>query len=84
MNGKAIIVDGKIGAVHRHEKNGDIRGNISYRQKGHHKAVITEMLELVEVGVYRSWMISFNRLLMRSNVKYTIRKPIKRISKTLR
>lgn len=49
MNGNPIVVDGKYGALHRLQPNGDIRSNIHKGGKAA-KAVITDtVLELVEI-----------------------------------
>lgn len=49
MNGKPIIVDGKVGAIHRHQKSGEIRSNI-HKGGSASKAVIDDtVMELVEL-----------------------------------
>lgn len=49
MNGKPIVVDGQVGAIHRQQKEGDIRSNIHTGGKANKATITNETLELVEL-----------------------------------
>lgn len=49
MNGKPIIVDGEIGALHRHQKQGEIRSNIHKGGKASKANVPEKALQLAEL-----------------------------------